>query len=359
MAKLAHFLVLRGDSPSGRILSESSIDRMESPRTTLGNAVGIESGYGLANYSSGHKNYGVAFRGHNGGVMGGLSELMYAPALGEGYVVMINSGDGGALGRVTELLKDYLLRNRHPPQPPTVTLPEKYAVLDGYYQSLTPRQQFLRFQSNVFGVMKVTHDKNFLHRSPLMGSWTSSDAVGKGGVLVDGWHGLPAIAIVEDPLAGPALQINGDLYRRVPTWLVFMRIATPLLLLAMTFAGAIAAIVWGARKAARTRSQDHRLWLRLWPIIATGLLVAFLITLAMSGVFLEAVGSVSTISVTILVLSVAYPVAVLIAALQLFRPANTARLNLPYWFAAAFVIVHLLVAGYLARYGVIGVRTWA
>jgi hypothetical protein len=284
---------------------------------------------------------------------------MYAPALGEGYVVMINSGDGGALRRVTELLKDYLLRNRNPPQLPAVALPEKYAALDGYYQSLTPRQHLMRFQSNLFGVMKVTHEKNFLHRSPLLGSWTSSDAVGKGGVLIDGWHGLPAIAIVEDPLAGAALQINGDLYQRVPAWLVYTRLAAPLLLLAMSIVGGIAAIVWGARTAARTRSQDHRLWLRLWPLIATGVFVAFLITLSMSGMVLEAVGSVSPISVTILLLSLAYPVAVLLAAIQLFRPANTARLNLPYWFAAAFVIVHLLVAGYLARYGVIGLRTWA
>lgn len=359
MAKLTHFLVMRGATPTSRILSESSIDRMERPQTTLGNAAGITAGYGLANYAAGHKNLGVAFRGHNGGVMGGLSELMYVKHLGEGYVVMINSGNGAALGRISELLKDYLLRNRTPPQLPAIALPAAFTRLDGYYQPLAPRQQFMRFHTNLLSIMKVTHEQNYLHRSPFFGGWTSSDALGSGNVLIDGWHGLPAIAIVEDPLAGPALQINADLYQRVPAWLVFGRLGTVALLLAMTLVGTIAAIVWGSRKAARIRNQDHRLWLRLWPLIATGILVTFFIVLSMSGAVIQAAGSVSMISVTILLLSLAYPVVVLLAALQLFRPVNTTRLNLPYWFAAAFVLVHLLVAGYLARYGVIGLRTWA
>jgi CubicO group peptidase (beta-lactamase class C family) len=359
MAKLAHFLLLRGATPSARILAEASIDRMELPLTTLGSAAGITAGYGLANYSAGHKNFGIAFRGHNGGVMGGLSELMYVKELGEGYVVMINSGNGAALGRITGLLKDYLLRNRRPPQVPAVALPAEFTRLDGYYQALASRQQFMRFQTDLLAIMKVTHEPNYLHRSPLFGGWTSSDVLGSGKVLIDGWHGLPAIAIVEDPLVGPALQINSDLYRRVPAWLVFGRLATVGLLAAMTLVGTIAAIVWGSRKAARIRNQDQRLWLRLWPLLATGTLLAFFILLSMSGAVIEAAGSVSMISVTILLLSLAYPVVVLLAALQLFRPVNTVRMNLPYWFAAAFVIVHLLVAGYLARYGVIGIRTWA
>lgn len=359
MARLTHFLIMRGATPTSRILSEASIDRMELPQTTLGNAAGITAGYGLANYSAGHKNLGVAFRGHNGGVMGGLSELMYVKHLGEGYVVMINSGNGVALGRISELLKDYLLRHRTAPPLPAIALPAAFTRLDGYYQPLAPRQQFLRFHTNLLSIMKVTHDRNYLHRSPLFGGWTSSDALGSGNVLIDGWHGLPAIAIVEDPLAGPALQINADLYQRVPAWLVFGRLGTIALLLAMTLAGTIAAIVWGSRKAARIRNQDHRLWLRLWPLIATGILVVFFIVLSMSGAVIQAAGSVSMISVTTLLLSLAYPVVVLLAALQLFRPVNTTRLNLPYWFAAAFVLVHLLVAGYLARYGVIGIRTWA
>jgi hypothetical protein len=63
--------------------------------------------------------------------------------------------------------------------------------------------------------------------------------------------------------------------------------------------------------------------------------------------------------VALLVLSLAYPAVVLVGLAYLFRAKARQPMNLPYWFAAAFVVVHLLIAGYLATYGGIGVRTWA
>ncbi len=356
MAKFVQFMLLRGSTSAGPIVSEAAIDRMETPTTLPGNAQGVLAGYGLANYTSGHKAWGVAFRGHNGGVSGGLTELMYARELGEGYVFMISSGNGAALGEISGLLKDYLLRDAKWLEVDSPALPERYKNIDGFYEYTNPRSDNMRLMANLSGILKVTHDDKVLHRSPLFGGWISSDHVGAREVLVDRWSGLPSITIVEDPLLGPTLQVASDVMQRVSAWKVYARFGTVVLMIVMSITGIVTLIVWAVR---RKKTNDGRLWLRLWPLIASAALLAFLIMSAVSGMFLKSLGTVTPLSVGLFVLSLVYPVVVLSGAAYLFKAKARAPKNLPYWFAAVFVVVHLLIAGYMTMYGAIGIRTWA
>ncbi len=358
MAKFVHFMLLRGSTTTGPILSDASIDRMETPGTLPGNAGGVLAGYGLGNYTTGHKNLGVAFHGHDGGMPGALAHLAYSEKLGVGYIVMISSGNGGALGEIATVLKDYVLRDATPPEVNAGPLPEKYKAIDGYYQPINPRNDTLALLSSLAGILKVTHDDKYLHRSPLIPSWTSSDHDGPRGVLVDRWSGLPSIAIVEDAIVGPGLQVASDLLQRVPAWKVFARIVTLVLAIVMTIAGFIAFVVWAARRA-RKKTADGRLWLRLWPLLATVSFVVYLFVFSAAGSFLEQLGTVTPVSVGLFVLSLMYPIVVLVGALHLLTAKARERMNLPYWFAAAFIFVHILVASYLATFGSFGARTWA
>jgi len=224
--------------------------------------------------------------------------------------------------------------------------------------SINPRQQSMRFLLNIATVLIVSHDEQALHRMPLTGGWISSDRIGDGRALVDGWHGLPSIAVVEDPLEGPALQVASDTFKRIAGWKVFARIAVPLLMIVLSVIGVVAIIVWGVRRARRT-STDTRLMMRLWPLCASVALVIFLVALMSVGGFLTQAGKVSPLSVTIFVLSLAYPLLVLLGAYQLLTPQTRAARNLPFWFATAFVLVHLMIAGYLGWFGVLGLRTWS
>src|SRR5690606_28757675 len=64
--------------------------------------------------------------------------------------------------------------------------------------------------------MTFRSSETYLHRMPLLGGWDapSADYSVDGQVLIDQWHGLPAVAIVDDPLAGEAIQVDGNLYQR-------------------------------------------------------------------------------------------------------------------------------------------------
>ena len=299
MAKFVQFMLMRGSTATGPIVSAASIDRMETPTTLPGNAQGVLAGYGLANYTSGHKAWGIAFRGHDGGVIGGLTQLAYVRELGEGYVFMISSGNPAALGEISELLKDYLLRDAKWLEVNTAALPERYKKIDGYYQYTNPRSDNMRLMMSLSAILKVTHDDKVLHRTPLFGGWISSDYVGAREVLVDRWSGLPSIAIVEDPLVGPTLQVASDVMQRVSAWKVFARFGTVVLVIVMTIAGFVTLIVWAVR---RKKTNDGRLWLRLWPLIASAALSSFLIMSAVSGMFLKSLGTVTPLSVGLFVL---------------------------------------------------------
>ena len=179
------------------------------------------------------------------------------------------------------------------------------------------------------GILRVWHDEKNLHRTPLFASWISSDYVGAREVLVDPWSGLPSIAIIEDPLVGPALQVASDVLVRVPAWKVFARFGTLALVILMTIAGLFT-----------LRAKDGRLWMRLWPLIASATLISYLIASAVGGAFLKSLATVSPLSVGLLVLSLAYPAVILLGAAHLLKAKTREPKNLPYWFAAVFVVAH-------------------
>jgi CubicO group peptidase (beta-lactamase class C family) len=355
MAKFVQFLLMRGSTAAGPVVSLSSIERMETPKTLPGNPQGVLAGYGLANYTTGHKAWGYTFRGHNGGMMGALTELAYVNELGEGYVFMINSSNGFAMGRISELLKDYMTRNAKWKEVESADLPERYTKIDGFYQVINPRTEITRILLDFTSIFRVAHEQKVLHRSPLFGGWISSDYVGPREVLVDRWSGLPTIAVIDDPLAGPTLQLGTDTLQRISGWTVFARFGTVALFVVMSIVGFVAIIVWAAR---RKKTGDGRLWMRLWPLVASAALFAFQVVFGMGGNLLNELGVVSPISVGLLFLSLLYPAAVLAGAASLFTVTSRAPKNLPWWFAAAFAAVHLVIVWALAGYGLLGLRTW-
>lgn len=359
MAEFLHFLLMRGSTANGQIVSAASMDRMETPSTMPGNAAGVLAGYGLANYTSGYHAMGVAFHGHGGAVLGGLTELAYVRELGEGYVFMINCFDSAAVAQISDLLKGYLLRDVRQPGMTVAALPERYKTIDGYYHRINPRTKDQGLMISLMELAKVTHDERSLHRSPVFASWISYDYyAGAHEVLVDSSSGLPSVAVIEDPLVGPALQVGSDVMMRVAAWKVFARFGTLALLVAMPIVGLIALVVWWMRRR-RMQTTDGRLWLRLWPLVASAVLLADLIMSVVAGKFWKLLGAISVLSVGLFVLSLVYPAVVLLGVAYLFKTKAREPMNLPYWFAVLFVVVHLLTAGYLAMYGVIGGRTWA
>lgn len=365
MANFLHLLIQRGEVAGQQIISPTSFARMEIAKTNLGSAAGITAAYGLHNYTGGHENYHVAFRGHNGGMEGALAELSYVPELEAGYVIMINSGNFQALSSLAKLLRGYLLKDLTPPEVEPAPLPEAFKHLSGFYLPTNYRSDFTRMFSDIQAVVKISTSDNYLHRAPLLGGWKSNDyaQAADDKVLIDGWTGLPTVALVEDPLIGSALQVGPDLFRPISAARAYGVLAANLLTLLVSLLSLICFLVWGLRRLLKRLPIDNGVRVRVWPLAASACLFAVILAPSINN-SIVALGRVSVTSVTMAMGSILYAVATLVAVWMLWHVYSQKRrhgISCSRWiygYACLHTGLHVFMVGQLALYGLIGIRTW-
>src|SRR5690554_2398426 len=361
MANFLYMLIRRGAVEGRQIISPASMARMEVAKTTLGSAAGITAGYGLHNYTSGYKNYHVAFRGHNGGMEGALAELAYVPELNAGYVFMINTGNYQAMDSISKLLRGFLLRDMRPPEISPALLPNAFAGLSGYYLPVNHRSELSRMFIDIQSVMKFSVSENHLHRQPLLGGWDGEsndyalDADSK--VLIDAWTGLPSIAIVEDPLAGLVVQTSSDVYKPISALRAYGVLAINILALLVSLLSLLCFPVWGLRRLIKRLPLDAGVWVRVWPLAASGILFA-VILIAATGSSISTLGRMSFVSLTLMLGSILYVLVTLGCLVVLWRCYGHVASRWIYGYACLHTGLHLYMLGQLAVYGFIGIRTW-
>jgi CubicO group peptidase (beta-lactamase class C family)/cytochrome b561 len=361
MANFVQFLLLRGATPSQQLIPNEAMDRMEVSATTLGSASGLTAGYGLANYTSGYKDFNVAFHGHNGSVFGGITELSYNQELGTGYVFMINASNWSAFDKISKTIRAYLLKDHKINKPQPIALPEKFKTLNGYYAPINHRQHMTRFMNGVFGVMKFHTDDNYVYRAPLLGGW---DAPGvayaiNNDNLIEQWTGLPTIALVNDPIERDSVQVGADLFKRVSAVSVFSLLGLYVSLGIISLLSLLAIIVWGSRRLVKKIPTDASVWIRIWPLLTSLVLAASIACLSSVGLFMQAAASVSILSITVYLLSIVYPLSALASAAMLIKYRNHAITKWLYWYALIYTGLHLLMAVHLAYYGIFALKLWA
>lgn len=340
MANFVQFLLARGATQNQQLISSEAMDRMEVSATTLGSASGLTAGYGLANYTSGYKDFHVAFRGHNGSVFGGITELSYNQELETGYVFMINAGNWPAFDKISKTIRAYLLKDHAITKPQPITLPEKFKTLNGYYVPINHRQHMTRFMNGIFGVMKFHTDDNYVYREPLLGGW---DAPGvayavNNDNLIEQWTGLPTIALVSDPIEGSAVQVGADLFKPVSAVSVFSLLGLYFSIGIISLLSLLAIIVWGSRRVVKKIPADASVWIRIWPLLTSLILLGSIICLSMVGLFMQAAASVSLLSITVYLLSIVYPLGALVSAATLINYRNHAITKWLYWYALIYTV---------------------
>jgi CubicO group peptidase (beta-lactamase class C family) len=131
---LLALLLSRGTYHGQRLLDETSVVRMEQPRTTLAARAGLKYGYGLGNYTWLHR--GLLFHGHGGDGDGYLARLGYSPAARRGYFIVINVFRNADLRRLQRRVEDYIAGNASNPEPPPFNVPaEALSGIAGDYEA--------------------------------------------------------------------------------------------------------------------------------------------------------------------------------------------------------------------------------
>ena len=331
---------------------------METPTRNWAADVGLKTGYGLANYTSVYD--GRVWHGHNGGVMGGLTDMAYLPDSGVGYFISINSGNGKALYETGKAVRDYLTIDIPPePMPKTAALPKDAAAYAGWYRLASNRNGFMEGIYRLLSLSLVRVKDGALLVRGLGGLHQTSLPV-SGPLLRRDNSPVATAALLPQQPEGRFIQFDmGATMQQLPAWLAWLE-----LVLTAWFVLAAASVVlyapfwliWGIWKKHR---RPHERWLKLWPLIAVVALAAdSAISVLVGEDSLERLGNFTAWSAGMWVSSVLFAfacIAALISAL-LARPQQVRRFVRGYALAVAIPLV--IAAAYLTWWGYVGVPLW-
>ena len=140
MSNFLRMLLNRGRFEAKQIVSPSVIERMETPHTTLAARAGLTYGYGAGLYSFLHAGY--LFHGHGGDADGYLSHFGYNRRANMAYFVVITAFDHGPIERIEALLRDFIVADLAPPEPPPRQPVPAERLLDLTGQYIESMQRF-------------------------------------------------------------------------------------------------------------------------------------------------------------------------------------------------------------------------
>lgn len=360
MAGLLNFLINRGEANKQRILSNASIKRAEQATSTLAAEKGMQEGYGLGIVAMRHQ--GHTLYGHNGGVIGGLSELMYVPKAGTGYAILINTSDGLGLMQLSEVLKNFITRNLPEPVLPSIKpLTETQKELAGFYQVINPRAEFSHFIGRLLSFDRLSvHDDKLIARRLLGGPpvvYVNSD---DNFLRVEDGP-LSALSAVDDPEAGRAIQTSMLTLEPVSGISAILQLTIAVLFIAALLISLLKTFYWIPSEMFRktTRIKNSSFYLRLFSSLATLSFVGIilLVVLGSADPFVN-FGSITPWSVGIFSLSLLFPVSCVISSI-LFYCCYQQKSLLANFYYSFVISTQLLVTLYLGYWGAIGTQTWA
>ena len=272
LAKLVQFLLRRGKTEAGQLVTTESILRMETPETTLAAKNGLRLGYGLCNYSS--VEGGVVTHGHDGGIDGFISSYRYMPEQNWGYVILLNSDNSQqALEGLNHLAIDFLSKDFAKPQLPVMPITAKalkeYA---GYYAPRAPRSQLFAFVDDLTGGTRIRVINGKLTRSALFGQPETLLYVGK--TLFRGEKEPEGTTVFLAPRPGDmavaGIGLDGIGYsERSSLAFPLLRIALLALCLFFMLSSLPYALVWLFLKLVGFMKEVRHLSVRVMPLVAT------------------------------------------------------------------------------------------
>lgn len=357
MIQLLRMLIGRGKLDGKRILQESSVVRVESPRSSLAARNGLQAGYGLSNVYQ--QSQGFVFHGHDGGIDGFLSSYAYLPDAGRGYFFSLNASNGEAYSAIGDELKSFLLAGLEKPQAiPIVETAEFDSEWQGFYEPYSPRAELGKGLEKLFGLSSVKFEGNRLLLNPILGEETELIAVTDNMFIKPG-DALPSLVVLTSQEGETVLQGRGGTLRQISSHWVYLKIGLLVMIGLMITSSIIYAPLWMIARLLGRPAKINYLRVRLLPLLTIVCLVTSIVWL--SSADLSEVGTFSIASVAYWGLSILWAVMAMIslALILQYRPRRMEVGILVWWHSLLVSAALAIAAGYLSYYGLIGIRLWA
>lgn len=363
LGHLVQMLLNRGSYAGQQLLTADSVERMETPTTSLTAQYGIKNGYGLANYTSSHQGY--RFHGHNGAVDGFLASYAYAPDFGVGYAFMINSSNGNAFDRIESIIQSYVSREwpKAVTDIPQNARPEQWSRFDGFYEPFTLRIEGSRFLDRLLMLTRIKATSKGLEIGGLFGKpelYVPTELEGGFRRTVDqGTTVLFLDRTGQTIMASGGLGRHGNL-RRLAGWQFWGQACCIGYCLLAMFSSLLLSVVWVPLWLFRRTYNWKQLVVRLLPAMTVLSLLSFLAVVFHcldDPIVLLAKPTVWSISIVMLTYLFAALTIFSLCLVVLLRQSEDPRWI---WWHSCFVsVANGLLLTYMLYWGIIGARTWA
>lgn len=358
MGAYLSFFLRRGEGRGGRILSEASIERMETPASSWTAQGGIKAGYGIHSYAMGDDR-GFVWHGHDGAVEGGVAFFAYLPGEGVGCFVALNAGNLGAMHRIMKEVQSYLTQGFAAPVPPPArpVPPSVARAFGGWYEPISPRSERMAFLQRVLLLSHASFRQDSLRIKPLLGPAHVYVAVD--GTRFRSDKGcIPQLVLLDTP-EGRVVADAGMMFGRIGAFRAWATVLIAALFLFALVTVPLFALVWGVRWAFRRMRGVPGLQVRVLPLLAWLCLAGVVVDFGLSAdQFMERFGQRTLWSMGVTVGTVAFALlslGSLVAALQAPRRGMN---RWAYGHSLLVAAVFTFVTAYLVWNGIIGFRSW-
>ena len=366
MANYLRFYLQRGSLDGTQLLSSASIERMERGETLPSAKLGRMEEYGLYNYDIPYGPF--VFHGHNGAVMGGITEMGYLPEQGCGYVVMINSGSFIAASRITDHVREYLRpKLTAPPLPPVVPVRDQFKQhYAGHYQCISPTAQWSQGINRWLNARTLTITTN--------GFFVSFHGFNKHRVLPvterlfrDENATLATVALLPDTNGHTLIQCSMGTFERIPAVEYWAQLAGIALVCLLVVSSLVMAPIWIVRRWLGKSRNPGPLSVRFLPLVSAALLAAFAALLfsafhgILSGQYIDdaSLGTPKLLTVSLWLASLGFPLAAAASLYVVWRERHTPMKRVAYWYSVLVALTMAVAAVYHGWWGLIGLRFWA
>lgn len=181
MARFVKFFLHEGNVLGEQVYDSEILNEMERSHSSLASQQGLHFGYGLALYSKPRSasadGVKTRFLGHDGGIMGFVTDMGFNKELGVGYYISNNAEKGNTT--LVRLITSFLIGDHQPDLPQPVSLDgEKVKAWEGFYRFENSRNQVMSFLDRLMETTTIKFKNDTLVVSPLTGDKQKLVAVG-------------------------------------------------------------------------------------------------------------------------------------------------------------------------------------